>query len=98
MAASETPPSHVGASIDRALADLREAFLPRFRAAASEQALRDENAKILGKKGELTAILQMLGKAAPESRKAIGEKVNAVKQEVVTGFEPCLHELKRQER
>src|SRR3954452_13282189 len=98
MAASETPPSHVGASIDRALADLRAAFLPRFRGAATEQALRDENAKILGKKGELTAVLSMLGKAPPADRKAIGEKVNALKTEVVSGFEACLKELRAKER
>ncbi|MBS2020141.1 MAG: phenylalanine--tRNA ligase subunit alpha [Deltaproteobacteria bacterium] len=85
-------------SIDRALEALREAFLPRFRAAATEQALRDENAKILGKKGELTAILKDLGKAPPESRKAIGEKVNTLKKEVETGFETCLRELQRKAR
>ncbi|MCL2723303.1 MAG: phenylalanine--tRNA ligase subunit alpha [Polyangiaceae bacterium] len=88
----------LGKTIDRALADLREAFLPRFRAAATEQALRDENAKILGKKGELTAILKQLGQAAPASRKAIGEKVNSLKQEVETGFESCLSDLKRKAR
>jgi phenylalanyl-tRNA synthetase alpha chain len=85
-------------SIDRALADLREAFLPRFRAAGTETALRDENAKILGKKGELTAILKELGKAPPDKRKAIGEKVNALKQEVEAGFEQCLKELRRKAR
>ncbi len=85
-------------AIDQALADLRAAFLPRFRGAASEQVLRDENAKILGKKGELTAILAMLGKAAPESRKAIGQKVNALKQEVEGGFEGCLEELRTKAR
>ena len=86
------------ANIAAALTELREAFLPRFRASATEQALRDENAKILGKKGELTAILSMLGKTPPEARKAIGEKVNALKQEVVSGFETCLRELRRADR
>ncbi len=85
-------------SIDQALESLRGAFLPRFRAAATEQALRDENAKILGKKGELTAILKDLGKAPPESRKAIGEKANVVKKEVEAGFETCLRELRQKER
>ncbi len=84
--------------ITAALASLREAFLPRFRAAATAQALRDENAKILGKKGELTAILKLLGKAPPEGRKAIGEKVNALKQEVESGFESCLSNLRLRER
>jgi phenylalanyl-tRNA synthetase alpha chain len=86
------------ATIDAELAALRETFLPRFRASASEQELRDENAKILGKKGELTAILRLLGKAAPDARKAIGEKVNALKQEVELGFETSLRDLRRKER
>jgi phenylalanyl-tRNA synthetase alpha chain len=98
MGAETDPNANPEASITAALADLREAFLPRFRAAATEQELRDENAKILGKKGELTAILRLLGKAAPEGRKAIGEKVNALKQEVEAGFETCLRELRRKER
>jgi phenylalanyl-tRNA synthetase alpha chain len=85
-------------SIDRSLEGLRESYLPRFRAAGTEQALRDENAKILGKKGELTAILKELGKAPPASRKAIGEKVNALKQEVEAGFETCLKDLRKKAR
>src|SRR3954449_6423343 len=92
---AETDPT---ATIDQALAALREAFLPRFRAATTEQALRDENAKILGKKGELTNILKMLGKAPPDGRKAIGEKVNALKQEVEAGFEGCRKDLRKKER
>jgi phenylalanyl-tRNA synthetase alpha chain len=85
-------------AIETALASLRESFLPRFQAAETEQALRDENAKILGKKGELTAILRQLGQAPAASRKAIGEKVNAFKQEVEAGFGSCLRNLQRLER
>jgi phenylalanyl-tRNA synthetase alpha chain len=85
-------------SIDRALAALREGFLPRFEAAGTEQSLREENAKILGKKGELTAVLKELGKAPPDKRKAIGEKVNALKQEVESGFERCLRDLRQKAR
>jgi phenylalanyl-tRNA synthetase alpha chain len=96
--AAETDTADPTRTIDRELAQLRESFLPRFRAAATEQALRDENAKILGKKGELTAILKLLGKAPPDGRKAIGEKVNALKQEVEGGFETCLKELRKKER
>ena len=95
---SSSHPNDATQAIDQALKDLREAFLPRFRAATTEQALRDENAKILGKKGELTAILSMLGKAPPAGRKAIGEKVNGLKQEVEAGFESCLRELRSKKR
>ena len=85
-------------NIDRALGDVRATFLARFRAAATEQALRDENAKIFGKKGELTAILKGLGQAPPAERRALGEKVNALKQEVEAGFDACLKELRQRQR
>jgi phenylalanyl-tRNA synthetase alpha chain len=84
--------------IDRALGDLKESVPARFGAAATEQALRDENAKILGKKGELTAILKELGKYPPEKRKAVGERVNALKQEVEASFDSRLAAIKKQER
>ena len=87
-----------GANIDRALNELRESFGPRFRAAATEQTLRDEKAKVLGKKGELTAVLAQLGKAPPDQRKKIGERVNALKQEVENVFEQCLRDLRKKER
>ncbi len=85
-------------SIDRSLSELRESFSARFRAAATEQVLRDEKAKVLGKKGDLTAILSQLGKAPPDQRKKIGERVNALKQEVETRFEECLRDLRKKER
>ena len=98
MTAPLDQPADPAAAIDRALNELRESFLPRFRRAATEQALRDENAKILGKKGELTAILKGLGQAPADKRKSIGERANAVRQEVETGFESCLRDLKKKQR
>ncbi|HEX3344052.1 MAG TPA: hypothetical protein VHS09_05735, partial [Polyangiaceae bacterium] len=82
-------------SIERSLAALRATFRARFEAASTEQALRDENAKILGKKGELTAILRQMGSVPADGRKAIGELVNTVKQEVEGAFDECLHALSR---
>ncbi len=86
---------------DTILADLdrlRGAFRARFDAAKTEQALRDENAKILGKKGELTAILKLMGKVAPDERKAIGEHVNALKNEVEQAFDAALAALANEKR
>lgn len=94
MASDADPAS----AIDRALTALREGFAARFAGAATEQALRDENAKILGKKGELTAILSQMGKAPPDQRKSIGERVNVLKRDVEAGFEARLAELRRQKR
>ena len=85
-------------SIERSLSTLRATFRSRFEAAVTEQALRDENAKILGKKGELTAILKQMGGVPADARKAIGEVVNTLKQEVEAAFEESLAALRRKER
>jgi len=84
--------------IDTALAELRARFLPLLDAAETEQTLRDENAKVLGKKGELTKIMSLLGKAPPQDRKAMGEKINVAKQELEGAFQKALAKLKKQER
>jgi len=86
---------------DTILADLerlRAGFRERFEAAKTEQALRDENAKILGKKGELTAILKLMGKVAPDERKLIGEKVNTLKNDVERAFDEALGALAKATR
>ena len=85
-------------SIERSLASLRATFRARFEAAPTEQALRDENAKILGKKGELTGVLAQMRAVPAEARKTIGEMVNTVKKEVETAFDERLHSLARAKR
>ena len=86
------------ASILASLERLAAAYAPRFEAAETEQALRNENATVLGKKGELTAILKEMGKVAPEARKSIGERVNALRAEVETAFDARLRAIHRKAR
>jgi phenylalanyl-tRNA synthetase alpha chain len=81
-----------------AIADLRASFRARFAAAGTEQALRDENAKILGKKGELTAVLGQMRNLPPEARKSLGEQANALRQEVEAAFDECLAAISRSKR
>jgi len=81
-----------------ALERLRGDFAARFDAAASEPSLREENAKILGKKGELTAILKQMGKVPGDARRTIGEKVNALRADVERAFEARLLALARAKR
>ena len=81
-------------SLDR----LRGAFGQRFAEAHTEQALRDENAKILGKKGDLTAVLARLRSVSPDERKAIGAHVNALKSEVEKAFDARLAALASEKR
>jgi phenylalanyl-tRNA synthetase alpha chain len=92
-----TSPDAAG-SIQQSLASLRAGFRARFEAAATEQALRDENAKILGKKGELTAVLRQMGAVPADARKALGELVNTIKLEVEGAFEDRLRVLARAAR
>ena len=77
---------------------LRAGFPARFASATTEQTLRDENAKILGKKGELTAILGGLGALAPEARKAVGGLANTLRREVEAAFADRLADIARQAR
>ena len=86
------------AEIESSLSKLRNSYRERFAAAPTEQVLRDENAKILGKKGELTAILKGMGAVPADARKAIGERVNALKQEVEAAFDERLKALAHEKR
>ncbi|HYP74784.1 MAG TPA: phenylalanine--tRNA ligase subunit alpha [Polyangiaceae bacterium] len=73
------------------------AFGPRaraaFEAAASEQELRNARAELLGKKGDLTAILRSLGQQPAEKRRELGERVNGVRAQVESAFEARLSAL-----
>jgi phenylalanyl-tRNA synthetase alpha chain len=82
----------------RSLETLRATFRSRFEGAATEQALRNENAKILGKKGELTAISKQVGSVPATERKALGELVNALRKDVETAFEERLAAIDRTRR
>ena len=84
--------------IQAGLARLGDRFKEAFAAATSEPELRNAKAELLGKKGELTAILRQMGKVPGDQKRAIGEQVNAVKQEVEAAFEVRLGELKKAER
>ena len=58
----------------QALASLEEAQTPA--------ALEELRVKWLGKKGELTAVLKMMGKLSPEERPVMGQLANAVRAEI----------------
>lgn len=94
MSEASTQKSEIFESLEA----LRRSFSQRFDAVTTEQALRDENAKVLGKKGELTQILKQLGKVPGDERKAIGERVNALKLEVEEAFTAKLTALARAKR
>jgi phenylalanyl-tRNA synthetase alpha chain len=100
MNAAMTEPAagDVRTALERSIAVLRATFRARFEAATAEPALREEKARILGKKGELTAILKQMPALEAGARRAAGELVNTLKNEVEAVFEERLRALDRGER
>jgi len=84
--------------IDRGLSALGDRFRAAFEAASDEPTLRAAKAQVLGKKGELTAVLKRLGEVPADARRAIGERVNGVKQDVERAFDERLAALHRAAR
>src|SRR5690606_23658314 len=90
--------SDAGAQILQGLAALGGEFTRQFAAAENEQALRSAKAALLGKSGELTKILKLMPAVAPEQRREVGERVNAVRNAVEAAFEERLTALAATER
>jgi len=62
-------------------------LLAEVAAAANLQELDDVRVKALGKKGAITAQMKTLGTLSPDERKATGQALNAVKNEVAQAIE-----------
>jgi phenylalanyl-tRNA synthetase alpha chain len=83
-------------SLPQALEAIAETFPARFRAATTEAALREEKAKLLGKKGDLTAALKIMGALPPAERKAAGERVNGLKASIEAAFDERLKAIEEE--
>jgi phenylalanyl-tRNA synthetase alpha chain len=68
--------------LKKRLADIREDAARRVREVASLDALRQLEATIIGKKGELSRLLASIGQLPGEHRGQVGQLLNAAKQEV----------------
>ncbi len=53
-----------------------------LQAAQTPAALEELRIKLLGKKGELTAVLKQMGKLSPEERPVVGQIANSVRAEI----------------
>jgi phenylalanyl-tRNA synthetase alpha chain len=86
------------ASIESGLETLKTRVAERFERAGDEQALRNARAEVLGKKGELTALLRGMKDVPADQRKQVGERVNSVRNQLEDAFKERLLELKRVSR
>ena len=69
------------------LEQIKQNALAALDAAANPAALEELRVKLLGKKGELTAVLKMMGKLSPEERPVMGQLANAVRAEIENKLE-----------
>ena len=64
----------------QALLDIKEKALAQIEAAT--ESLEEIRVGVLGKKGELTAILKQMGKLSAEERPVIGQLANQVRADI----------------
>ena len=66
---------------------IKQNALTALDAAENTAALEELRVKLLGKKGELTAVLKMMGKLSPEERPVMGQLANSVRAEIEAKLE-----------
>ncbi|MBQ3194192.1 MAG: phenylalanine--tRNA ligase subunit alpha [Oscillospiraceae bacterium] len=69
------------------LEQIKNNALAALEAAATPANLEELRVKLLGKKGELTAVLKQMGKLSPEERPVMGQMANAVRAEIESKLE-----------
>ena len=61
-----------------------------IKEAADEASLQEVRVRFLGRKGELTALMNGLGGLSPEERPLVGQIVNSVRDEIESGLDAAL--------
>ncbi|MEI6702541.1 MAG: phenylalanine--tRNA ligase subunit alpha, partial [Deltaproteobacteria bacterium] len=64
------------------LEQLRNEALEAIASAADEEELQGIRVRLLGRKGELTALMKGLGALSPEERPSVGQLVNSVRDDI----------------
>ncbi len=77
------------------LENLRAEALSALEQAASAEELEALRIRLLGKKGELTAILKQMGKLSAEERPVMGQIANAVRADIEAKLEQCKDKLEK---
>ncbi len=72
--------------MEKQLDSLRENTLEVIARIKDEKALADAKTRVLGRKGELTALLRSLRDLPPEERSKIGQLANRIKAELEEKF------------
>ena len=79
------------------ISEIKNKTLEEISKVKNLQEIEKIRVKALGKKGELTAILKMMGTLAPEERPKMGSLVNSAKTEILQKIEEIESRLKQEE-
>ncbi len=71
------------------LEQIKQQALASLEAADTPAALEELRVKVLGKKGDLTAVLKQMGKLSAEERPVMGQLANTVRAEIEAKLEEC---------
>ncbi len=77
---------------------IEEQFNERLSGVEDQQSLEDLRVAVLGRKGNLTALMHMMGKVPPEERPAMGQLANTVRAHVNEALRQRKIELAKAER
>ena len=80
------------------IAGIRELVVTELEQVATTAALEALRVKVLGKKGELTALLRGMGQLSPEERPAAGQMINEARESFTAMLDDKLAVLKAAER
>lgn len=84
--------------MEEQLRELRLQMFKKVQDAQSAEALESIRIQYLGKKGELTALLKLMGKLSPQEKPVIGKLVNELRAEFEASMESKAEELKQASR
>jgi phenylalanyl-tRNA synthetase alpha chain len=94
---SEANEQRTGSQIESQFQEILEQAIRELAAAADEEALRQTEARVLGRRGVLTAQMKRLGALPAQQRPAFGEALNRVKRSVEEAADRRRQELARAE-
>ena len=77
------------------LDEIKKNALESIYASENLEKLNEFRVNILGKKGELTAVLKSMKTVAPEDRPKVGQMVNEVRVEIETALETAKKKLEQ---
>ena len=84
--------------MEEKLREIRERILRELSSADVTSRLEQIRINVLGKKGELTALLRGMGSVPPEERPRVGQLVNEVRSALETALDARASELKAMEK